>query len=194
MFFDFEFCVFTVVCWKSFYLILCICNYCLFNITEREGVILNNSIDILKDLKSKFNAEYTFQDKFLFIKIPDIHYYTVAKNLKARGFKRLLTVSAIDWLERGKFEVYFLLYNPSENLYAKVSTEIPRKEPKIQSLSDLWENSAMHERETWELFGIVFEGNLILKPLLLEAWRDIPPFRKDFNSREYVEKVYGKKW
>ena len=43
------------------------------------------------------------------------------------------------------------------------------------------ENAAMHERETWEMFGIKFRGNRMLKPLFLEDWRGPPPFRKDFD-------------
>jgi len=63
----------------------------------------------------------------------------------------------------------------------------------IPSLSELWPNAAVHEREAWELFGISFEGNKFLKPLFLEDHFEIPPFRKDFNWREYVRKAYFEK-
>jgi NADH:ubiquinone oxidoreductase subunit C len=45
----------------------------------------------------------------------------------------------------------------------------------------------MHEREVWELFGISFQGNTMLKPLLLEGWRGPYPFRKDFDWRKYAQ-------
>ena len=66
-----------------------------------------------------------------------------------------------------------------------------REKPVIESLGEIWENSLMHERECWEMFGIVFEWNNMLKPLLLEEWSGPPPFRKDFDSRKYVREVYG---
>ena len=117
----------------------------------------------------------------------------VAKYLKDHGFRRLLTVSAVDWIEQGNFEVYFIVHKLRGNLYVKVTTEIPRDNPVIPSLSELWPNAVAHERETWELFGIFFEGNKFLKPLFLENHIRISPFRKDFDWREYVRKAYFEK-
>ena len=42
------------------------------------------------------------------------------------------------------------------------------------------------------LYGVYFEGNKRLKPLFLEGWRDIPPMRKDFDSKKFVKDVYEK--
>lgn len=114
--------------------------------------------------------------------------------MKEQGFKRLVTISAVDWLERGVLEVYFLAYSFDNNLYIKVATEVPRDNPSISSLSSLWENAEMHEREAWEMFGINFEGNNMLEPLFLEDQPRIPPFRKDFDWREEVKKEYGLTW
>ena len=113
-----------------------------------------------------------------------------AKKMRREGFLRLLTVSAIDWIEENKFEVYFIAYNPKEKKYVKVSTTIPRDNPEIDSLGEIWKNAAMHEREAWELFGIKFRGNEMLKPLFLEDWRGPPPFRKDFDLHEYAKQQY----
>jgi len=55
------------------------------------------------------------------------------------------------------------------------------------------ENAQIHEREAYEMFGVVFKGNPDLSPLFLEDWKGPPPFRKDFNWRKYViEKFYKK--
>jgi len=48
-----------------------------------------------------------------------------------------------------------------------------------------------YEREIHELFGVVFEGHKRLTPLFLDRWKQMPPFRKDFNTREYVEKTFS---
>ncbi|RLI40410.1 hypothetical protein DRO59_09385 [Candidatus Bathyarchaeota archaeon] len=69
--------------------------------------------------------------------------------MKENGFNRLLTVSVADWLEKGTFEVYFLVHNMIENIHVKVATEITRENPQIPSLSSFWPNAAMHERESW---------------------------------------------
>ncbi|TFG29948.1 MAG: NADH-quinone oxidoreductase subunit C [Promethearchaeota archaeon] len=130
----------------------------------------------------------------------NIHYFNIEKKdylitaryLKEHMFRRLLTVSAVDWIKDDSFEVYFILHIMQDNVYVKVSTRIPRrKEVKIESLSELWSNAALHEREVWEMFGIVFEGNKMLKPLFLEDWIGPPPFRKDFDWRKYVKRNFN---
>jgi NADH-quinone oxidoreductase subunit C len=138
-------------------------------------------------LKASFQADCNLKNGFLLVRVSRQRYMAVAEYLKKQGFSRLLTVSAIDWMDEDEFEVYFIVHNIRENLYVKASTRIPRSRPKIESLSPLWDNSSMHERETWELFGITFKGNKVLKPLFLEGWKGPPPFLKNFNWREYVK-------
>lgn len=125
----------------------------------------------------------------IYVKTDVEGYVKTAENLKKNGC-RLLTVSAVDWLNKGIFEVYFIAHSMKNNVYFKVSAEIPRNKPEIPSLSKIWRNAAMYEREAWELFKIIFKGNPMLKPLFLEEWNGPPPFRKDFNWREYVKEKY----
>ncbi|NHK32748.1 MAG: NADH-quinone oxidoreductase subunit C [Asgard group archaeon] len=139
---------------------------------------------ILENIRNKFDVEYTTEDNICYLKVSKDNYLAVAEYLKKQEFQRLLTVSAVDWINKGCFEIYFILHNLTENMYIKVATEIPRDNPKIPSLHELWPNAALHEKETWELFDISFEGNNDLNPLFLESKSEIPPFRKDFNWRE----------
>lgn len=126
----------------------------------------------------------------MFIEIDVNRYTDFAKYLRKRGFTRLLTVSAIDWIEIECFEIYYIVYNEMLALYIKVSTYIDRNKPIIKSLSNIWKNAMLHERECWEMFGIIFEGNNMLKPLFTEGWNGPPPFKKDFNWRKYVKEAY----
>ncbi len=125
------------------------------------------------------------------IKVSRDEYPEVARHLREEGYRRLLTVSAVDWIEEGCYEVYFLAHHLEDRAYVKVTTEIPRDSPTVPSLSAIWPNAAMHEREMWELFGINPEGNPMLEPLFLEDWIGPPPFRRDFNWREYVGRAFG---
>jgi len=145
--------------------------------------------DLSKKLKEAFDAKTSFKENVLYVEVAADKYLEVAKFLNGK-FDRLLTVSAVDFIKEGFFEVYFTLYRFDSKVYCKVSTRIPREEAKIESLSELWPNAAMHEREAWEMFGIEFRGNPMLKPLFTEEWTGPPPFRKDFNWRKYVAEVY----
>ncbi len=145
---------------------------------------------ILEALHTRLRFERSVKGNVNYLKVSKEEYIKIAKYLKENRFRRLLTVSAVDWIEKGTFEVYFVVHNADENVYIKGATEVSRDKPEIPSLSELFPNAAMHEREAWELFGITFIGNDMLKPLLLEGWVGPPPFRKDFNSREYVKQTY----
>ena len=142
--------------------------------------------EFLRILEDEFSIKRS-NEGLLFTKVKTTDYLSNASCLSEHGFKRLLTISAVDWIKKAVFEVYFILHNFDENVYIKVSTDIPRNDPKIPTISDIWKNASMHERETWELFGIKFDGNHMLKPLFLENWVGPPPFKKDFNWIEYVK-------
>ena len=148
-------------------------------------------IDFLKQLE-EVSLEYKADKNIYFFKIDKKEYINTAIYLREHEFRRLLTVGAVDWIKDNLFEIYFILHNMNKNVYVKVSTRISRrKKSKIESLSKLWSNAALHEREIWEMFGIVFEGNKILKPLFLENWIGPPPFRKDFDWRKYVKRNFN---
>ncbi|MHA1730079.1 MAG: NADH-quinone oxidoreductase subunit C [Promethearchaeota archaeon] len=151
---------------------------------------MSKGINVIQKLKED-SLEHKFDKNTFFFKIDKKEYLSTSRYLKEHGFKRLLTVSAVDWIEDNLFEVYFIVHNMNDNIYIKVATFIPRKEAKIESLHDLWPNATLHEREGWEMFGILFEGNEMLKPFFLENWNGPPPFRKDFDWREYVMKNFN---
>ncbi len=147
-----------------------------------------------KALKSQYPiSDIEIRDNLLTLTTDTTTYVDLSTHLKEHGFSRCLTVTVIDWLEQGEFEIYYLVHHLASNIYVKVATRIPRSKPKITSLSTIWESAAMHEREMWELFGVNFVGNTMLKPLFLEDWKGKPPLRKDFNWRNYVDKEYFKK-
>jgi len=120
--------------------------------------------------------------------------------LKENGFDHLALLSCVDWYEREKFEIVYILsrymqnnteYAPDQMLHVFLKTELPRENPQLRSAISIFENAEPYEREIHELFGVHFEGHPRLIPLLLEREYKIPPFRKDFDTREYVEETFG---
>ena len=127
----------------------------------------------------------------LWIRVPLNEVYDVLKRLKENGFEHLSMINATDWIDKNVFEISYFLWSPKYKKNVVVKTEINRNNPKIKSVSSIWyKNAEIHERELHELFGIKFEGNGDLTPLFLEDWSEIPPFRKDFDWREYVRKNF----
>ena len=124
---------------------------------------------------------------------------TVLGFLKAKGFDHLALLSAVDRIEEQEFELVYVLTRYVQNAGEEalrgeriliVKTAISRDNPHLKAAIGVFPNAEPYEREIHELFGIHFEGHPRLKPLFLERQYSIPPFRKDFDTREYVEDVF----
>ena len=116
----------------------------------------------------------------------------VLKLLKSEGFRQLKAISCVDWIEEKEFELVYHLSSLNSPLHIMVKVRVEREDAQIETIIKIFENAQVYEREIHELFGVKFRGNPNLSPLFLENWRSIPPFRKDFDTREYVKDVFDK--
>jgi NADH:ubiquinone oxidoreductase subunit C len=104
------------------------------------------------------------------------------------GFDHLNVVGGTDYIQLKEFEVIYFVGSVStpgqEDLVVQLAERVERDEsPRVPSLTEVWGAAEYHERETFDMLGIVFEGHPDLRRILLpEDWDDIPPLRKDYNS------------
>jgi len=102
----------------------------------------------------------------------------------------VISVSGVDYPEENKFLVVYHVSSMSENghlpLVLALKVSVDRQNPSTPSLISIWRSAEWHERETWELFGIEFNGHPKLERLLLhDEWEEENPnnqfpLRKDF--------------
>ena len=62
-----------------------------------------------------------------------------------------------------------------------VRTRVPRSNPQLPTISQVYPGANWHERETHDFFGIVFEGHPDLSPFLLPEDADFHPLCKDYK-------------
>jgi len=143
---------------------------------------------LLDEIKSNFKIDGRVQrERRIYISIEKQDLIELCKWIKKRGYIHLSAMSVTDWLDKGKNEITYHVWSYEDKILITIKTKIDRSYLKIKSVSSIWhENAQIHERELFEMFGIKFEGNQDLTPLFLEDWSGPPPFRKDFNWREYV--------
>ena len=110
--------------------------------------------------------------------------------LKALGFDYYSFCCGVDWPEEAKLEVFDHVQVAGSNLRVTLKCEVPRTNPRVPTAIRVYRGADWHERETWELFGIVFEGHPRLRRLLLPDWHDGFPMRKDEVLRARVEKPW----
>jgi len=77
--------------------------------------------------------------------------------------------------------VVYHLYSIPRNHKAVLKVNVGRENPSAPSLTSLWKAADWHERETYDMYGIVFEGHPDLRRILLpEDWSGWP-LRKDYE-------------
>jgi NADH-quinone oxidoreductase subunit C len=101
----------------------------------------------------------------------------------AHGFDFLCDVTAIDWSMEvsPRFTVIYHLYSTARFEYLRVAANLASDtEPSAPSVVPLWAGANWHERETYDMFGIKFEGHPDLRRILM--WDEYPhfPLRKEF--------------
>lgn len=107
------------------------------------------------------------------------------KEGKELQFLQLLDVTAVDYPNRDKrFDVVYMLLSHRKNNRIIVKTQVKDGE-KLPSMVELFASADWHEREAYDMFGIIFTGHPNLKRILTDYGFKDHPLRKDFP-------VYGK--
>jgi len=103
-------------------------------------------------------------------------------------FDHIASVSGVDYPEKNEFMVVYHVWSIPKKVLVALKTSVPRDNPHLSSLISVWEGVNYFERETWEMFGIIFDGHPNLSRFLLpEDWDRGFPFRKDFKLRTKPE-------
>ncbi len=110
--------------------------------------------------------------------------------LKTLGFDYYSWAGGVDWPDEDKFEVLDNVCNTKTRARVTVRCDVPRSQPRVPTAITVFRGADWHERETWELFGIVFVGHPQLRRLLLADWQEGFPMRKDEVLRARVEKPW----
>ncbi len=102
------------------------------------------------------------------------------KNDPDLDFNFLSFVGGVDNLPAvPRFEIVYQLYSLKHNHRFRIKTPL-EEGASVESVVGIWPTANWHERETAEMFGIVFDNHPDLRKLLLpEEWK-VHPLRKDF--------------
>ena len=76
--------------------------------------------------------------------------------------------------------VYHLWSDTTPDWLRVIADGLPRDDPRIPSLTGLWPGAEWMEREAYDMFGIVFEGNRDLRRIYMPPDYTSFPLRKDF--------------
>ncbi len=88
------------------------------------------------------------------------------------------------------FQVVAHVFDPVSRERLLLRTRVSRADPRLPSAVGVFRGADWHERETFEMFGVVFEGHPNLIPLLLPEGFEGFPLRKDFVLAARVAKAW----
>lgn len=112
------------------------------------------------------------------------------KNNTACQFKQVLDVTAADYPSRtNRFDVVYNLLSVRHNSRIRVKTYANETTP-VPSITPLFNGANWFERETYDLFGVFFEGHPDLRRILTDYGFEGHPLRKDFPTTGYTEVRY----
>jgi NADH-quinone oxidoreductase subunit C len=97
------------------------------------------------------------------------------------GFDMFLDVTAVDWPGREpRFDVAWHFYSTKHFVRVRLKARVAEAAPTVPSLTSLYGSAAFMERECHDMYGIGFEGNADLRPILLYEGFVGHPLRKDY--------------
>ncbi|MDV4163321.1 NADH-quinone oxidoreductase subunit C [Rhizobium leguminosarum] len=106
------------------------------------------------------------------------------------GFANLIDICGVDWPQRElRFDVVYHLLSPKKNLRIRVKVATDEDTP-VPSACPVYPGADWFERETWDMYGVLFTGHPDLRRILTDYGFEGHPLRKDFPTTGFVEVRY----
>jgi len=99
-------------------------------------------------------------------------------------FDYLSSVSGVDY-NNGTLGIVYHLNSMVYRHKIVLKTFCTKENPHVQSVSDVWGTANWHEREVFDLFGIIIDGHPDLRRILLPDDWEGNPLRKDYKVQEF---------
>ena len=150
------------------------------------------SQEIYTRLKDKFGEsilsfEEIVAEAFIVVapeSIADVAQYLAED--EALAFDFLMCLSGVDLsVKDTTLEIVYHLSSMTHRHKVVLKVIVPKENPHVPTVENIWKTANWHERETYDLYGIVFEGHSDLRCILLpDDWEGYP-LRKDYKEPEF---------
>jgi NADH-quinone oxidoreductase subunit C len=113
------------------------------------------------------------------------------RDTKGLEYQQLMEIAGVDYLDRAeRFDVVYCLLSLTRNHRIKVRVTTDEVKP-VPSVTGIWPVAGWLEREVYDMYGVLFEGNTDLRRILTDYGFQGHPQRKDFPLTGYVELRYS---
>jgi len=87
--------------------------------------------------------------------------------------------------EDPRFEVNYHLFSTEHHNRLRLKVLLSEDDPHVTTVTPVWRTADWHERETFDMFGVIFDGHPDLRRILLPSDFDGHALRKDYPLRGY---------
>ena len=103
------------------------------------------------------------------------------KNEESFRFNYLTDITAVHYPNQAQpFAVVYHLHNLFQNFRIRIKVFLEGKKPTIPTATTLWNGANWMERETYDFYGIIFEGHPDLRRILNMDELEVFPMRKEY--------------
>ncbi len=148
--------------------------------------------EILDDLKSKFDAavlDSKLDVQQPWIQVASERTHAICQYLRDDAlmkFDYMSSLSGVDY-NNGKLGVVYHLASMTLKHKIVLKAICTIENPHVQSVADVWRTADWHEREAFDLVGILFDNHPDLRRILLPYDWEGHPLRKDYKVPEFYD-------
>ncbi len=140
--------------------------------------------------KSLIDADEAHGEIVLTVKREKIA-WALEKLRDKHDYQQMMEIAGADYPDRvERFEVVYMLLSITKNHRVMVKCSTDEATP-VPTITTLWPNAGWLEREVFDMYGVVFDGNPDLRRILTDYGFEGHPFRKDFPMTGYTELRYS---
>jgi NADH-quinone oxidoreductase subunit C len=149
---------------------------------------LQEFVEKLKSSNSAWIGDVTESHGEVTVTVPRDSIADVCRLLKAeQGFDLLADLCGADRgpEEDPRFEVNYHLFSTKHHSRLRLKVLLSEDDPHVMTVTQVWKTANWHERETYDLLGVIFDGHPDLRRILLPSDFDGHALRKDYPLRGY---------
>lgn len=153
-----------------------------------DTTVLLEYVEKLKNENAEWVADFKDARGEVTITVPSESIVDVCWVLKKKhGFDMLADICGADRgpEEDPRFEVNYHLFSTKHYKRLRLKVLLSEDAPNVGTVTTVWKTADWHERETFDLFGVVFDGHHDLRRILLPSDFDGHALRKDYPLRGY---------
>lgn len=100
-------------------------------------------------------------------------------------FRFLNCISGVDFPDRKEIEVVYHVSSLAHRHTLAFKVVLQRDKPEVPTVEEVWPAANWHEREVWDLLGVVFTGHSDFRRILLPDDWEGHPLRKDYQVQAF---------